>query len=157
MIYVINRVINHDKLQSNLRAKQVKCHINTPCPIIPQLSLCLLHVDNVKKKKKIWEIIRYVGNFYRTYSFQSFIADLSILFFFFQSRSLYLEYVSLLLFIASCVLIRKQTRETGKQLWFIHSTICRDPRCVAWFMTIFSCVPFRLQLDNVSALVNWLL
>lgn len=52
MIYVINRVINHDKLQSNLRAKQVKCHINTPCPIILQLSLCLLHVDNVKKKEK---------------------------------------------------------------------------------------------------------
>lgn len=52
MIYVINRVINHDKLQSNLRAKQVKCHINTPCPIIFQLSVCLLHMWIKKKKKR---------------------------------------------------------------------------------------------------------
>lgn len=52
MIYVINRVINHDKLQSNLRAKQVKCHINTPCPIIFQLSVCLLHMWITQKRKR---------------------------------------------------------------------------------------------------------
>lgn len=73
--------------------------------------------EKTKKKEKDLRdnTIRWI-TFIVSYSFQSFIADLSILFFFFQSRSLYLEYVSLLLFIASCVLIRKQTRETGKQL-----------------------------------------
>lgn len=52
MIYVINRVINHDKLQSNLRAKQVKCHINTPSHHLSTFGLLITHVDNVKKKKK---------------------------------------------------------------------------------------------------------
>lgn len=53
MIYVINRVINHDKLQSNLRAKQVKCHINTPVSHhLSTFGLLITHVDNVKKKKK---------------------------------------------------------------------------------------------------------
>lgn len=65
-----------------------------------------------KERKRIYKVMQHFGIFV-VHSFQSFIADIV-----FQSRCLCLEFIVLI--YPSCVLIRKQARETGRQLWFIQ-------------------------------------